>query len=137
MFNALNGLGGGGLLNTTAANDANTALYSTFSVVGFFAGTLTNRLGVNVAMGMSGLGYAIYVSSLLCYKLTANLGYVVFAGFLLGCCAGILWAAQGVIMMSYPPEKDKGRYIGVFWVIFNLGGVVGGLVRSPGSPRSD
>lgn len=31
-------------------------------------------------------------------------------------------------MMSYPPETSKGRYIGWFWIIFNLGGVIGGLV---------
>ncbi len=128
MFNALNGLGGGGLLSTTASDDANTALYSTFSLVGFFAGTLTNRLGVNVAMGFGGLGYSVYVASYLCYKFTANLGFVIFAGFLLGCCAGVLWSAQGVIMLSYPPERSKGRYIAVFWGIFNLGGVIGALV---------
>jgi len=128
MFNALNGLGGGGLLDTRASDDSNPALFSSFAFVGFFAGTLTNRLGVNIAMGISGLGYAIYVSSYLCFKFTANLGYVIFAGFWLGCCAGVLWSAQGVIMMSYPPEKLKGRYIGVFWMIFNLGGVIGALV---------
>lgn len=31
-------------------------------------------------------------------------------------------------MMAYPPEKSKGKYIGVFWMIFNLGAVIGGLV---------
>ena len=31
-------------------------------------------------------------------------------------------------MMSYPPEADKGKYIMVFWGIFNLGGVIGSLV---------
>ena len=128
MFNALNGLGGGGLLDAKTGDDSNTALYSTFAVVGFFAGTLVNRMGVRVAMGLGGIGYSVYVSAYLCYKFTTNLGYVVFAGFLLGICAGILWSAQGVIMMSYPPEKSKGRYIAYFWVIFNLGGVIGALV---------
>jgi MFS family permease len=131
MFNALNGLGGGGLLDTKTGDDANTALYSTFAVVGFFAGTFTNRLGVRYAMAFGGIGYSVYVSSYLCYKFTENLGYVVFAGAILGVCAGILWSAQGVIMMSYPLERMKGRYIAWFWVIFNLGGVIGALVSSP------
>jgi len=128
MFNALGGLGGGGQLDTKPANDANVALYSTFAVVGFFAGSIVNRLGVKISMAISGLGYSIYVSAYLCYNYTQSYGYMVFAGFILGCCAGVLWAAQGVIMMSYPPEKSKGRYIGWFWIIFNLGGVIGGLV---------
>jgi MFS family permease len=43
-------------------------------------------------------------------------------------CAGLLWCAQGAIMMSYPPEESKGRYISWFWMIFNLGAVIGSLV---------
>lgn len=128
MFNALNGLGGGGQQSAKASNDANTALYATFSVVGFFSGTITNTLGIKIALSFGGLGYCVYVSSYLCYNHTANYGYTVFSGALLGCCAGILWSAQGAIMMSYPPEQSKGRYISWFWIIFNLGGVIGSLV---------
>ena len=128
MFNAVNGLGGGGQVNPQASNDSNTALYATFSVVGFFAGTVTNALGIKIALSFGGLGYAVYVSSYLCYNHTESYGYIVFAGFFLGCCAGVLWSAQGAIMMSYPPEKEKGRYISWFWIIFNMGGVIGSLV---------
>lgn len=35
---------------------------------------------------------------------------------------------QGAIMLAYPPEQNKGRYISVFWMIFNMGGVIGSLV---------
>lgn len=55
-------------------------------------------------------------------------GFAYFAGALLGVCAGLLWSAQGAVMMSYPTEKSKGRYIFAFWAIFNLGAVIGGLV---------
>lgn len=128
MFNALNGMGGGGQLDPTANNRANTALYSTFAVVGFFAGTFTNKLGIRTALSFGGFGYSIYVASYLCYNHTQNLGFTTFAGALLGVCAGLLWCAQGAIMMSYPSEASKGRYISWFWMIFNLGAVIGSLV---------
>lgn len=128
MFNAITGMGGGGQLSTTASDDANTALYSTFAVVGFFAGTFANRLGIKLTMAIGGLGYCLYAASFLCYSHTQNLGFVVFAGAFLGVCAGLLWTGQGAIMMSYPPEKYKGRYISWFWMIFNLGAVVGALI---------
>jgi hypothetical protein len=131
MFNALNGMGGGGQLDPTANNKANTALYSTFAVVGFFAGTFTNKLGIRTALSFGGIGYSIYVASYLSYNHTQNLGFTTFAGALLGVCAGLLWCAQGAIMMSYPPEGSKGRYISWFWMIFNLGAVIGGLVCHP------
>jgi MFS family permease len=128
MFNAVNGLGGGGQVDPKPSNDSNTALYATFSVIGFFAGTFTNWLGVKAALSFGGIGYSIYVAAYLCYNHTQNYGFIVFAGFLLGICAGILWSAQGAIMMSYPPEQSKGRYISTFWAIFNMGGVIGSLI---------
>ncbi|CAI6340589.1 unnamed protein product [Periconia digitata] len=128
MFNALNGMGGGGQMDPKANNRANTALYSTFSVVGFFAGTFTNKLGIRTALSFGGIGYCVYVGSFLSYNHTQNLGFTTFAGALLGVCAGLLWCAQGAIMMSYPPENSKGRYISWFWMIFNLGAVIGSLI---------
>ena len=127
MFNAVNGLGGGGQFDTKTADNANTAVYSTFSVVGFFAGTFANRLGLKLTLSFGGFGYFIYIASYPSYNHTANEGFVIFAGALLGVCAGLLWTAQGAIMMSYPPESSKGRYIAWFWMVFNLGAVIGAL----------
>lgn len=30
--------------------------------------------------------------------------------------------------LSYALEKEKGGFFGMFWFIFNLGGVIGGLI---------
>ncbi|KAL0934417.1 major facilitator superfamily transporter [Colletotrichum truncatum] len=128
MFNALTGLGGGGQVNTSAQTKASTALYSTFAVVAFFAGTFANRLGLRLTLSIGGLGYCIYAASFLSYSHNQNEGFVIFAGAFLGVCAGLLWTGQGAIMMSYPTEKEKGRYISWFWMIFNLGAVIGALI---------
>ena len=127
MFNAVNGLGGGGQFNATTSDNSNVALYSTFSVIGFFAGSIANRLGIKLTLSLGGIGYFLYIASYLSYNINQNEGFVIFAGALLGVCAGMLWAAQGAIMMSYPYEESKGRYISWFWMIFNLGAVIGGL----------
>lgn len=131
MFNAVNGLGGGGQLSATVGDNANVAVYSTFSVVGFFAGTFANRLGIRLTLSFGGLGYFLYIASYLSYNHNANAGFVYFAGALLGVCAGLLWTAQGIIMMSYPGEDSKGRYIAWFWFVFNMGGVIGALWVMP------
>lgn len=55
-------------------------------------------------------------------------GFNLFAGAYLGICAGLLWTAQGTIMISYPPENNKGHYFAWFWGIFNTGAVIGGLI---------
>jgi hypothetical protein len=53
---------------------------------------------------------------------------MIAAGAVLGLCAGLLWTAQGSLMLAYPTEDQKGGFIGIFWSIFNLGGVVGASV---------
>lgn len=40
LFNALTGLGGGGQLDSTTNSNANSALYATFAVAAFFAGSV-------------------------------------------------------------------------------------------------
>jgi hypothetical protein len=62
MFNALNGLGGAGQLNASASNASNSALYATFAVVGFFAGSVVNALGIRISLAFGGLGYCVYMS---------------------------------------------------------------------------
>ncbi|KAJ5286878.1 hypothetical protein N7478_002564 [Penicillium angulare] len=128
MYNAVSGLGGGGQVNATDVNNSNTALYSTFAVVGFFAGSIANRVGLQLTLSLGGLGYFLYVAALLSYNINQNAGFLIFAGAFLGVCAGLLWCAQGAVMMSYPHEHEKGKYIAIFWVIFNLGGVIGSLI---------
>ncbi|KGR12460.1 hypothetical protein MEM_02527 [Candida albicans L26] len=142
MFNALSGIGAA-ISDKKTADLANTALYVTFSTVGFFAGTICNVIGVKMSLVFGGFGYAIYAGSLLSFNHNENKGFVIFAGAFLGFCASLLWAAQGTIIMSYPTEQTKGRAIMVFWVIFNLGAVIGSIIplaenmHNQGSSASD
>jgi len=137
MWNALNGLGGGGLVDAKPANNANVALYSTFAVVGFFAGIATNKLGIRATLSLGGFGYALYSSSLLCYKHTGNSGFLIFAGIQLGICAGIFWVAQGMVMLSYPTEQSKGKYIAWSWMVYNMGAVIGSIIALVQNMHSD
>jgi len=103
-------------------------LYSTFAVFGFFGGTFVNKLGIKATLAFGGLGYTIYAISLLVSVHASVGGFNIFAGALLGVCAGLLWTAQGTIMISYPTEGQKGRYFAWFWALFNLGAVIGALI---------
>lgn len=45
----------------------------------------------------------------------------------MGVCASFTWAARGSITMSYALEDKKATAIMDFWIIFNLGAVIGSL----------
>lgn len=127
MFNAISAVGKP-ISDVATSDNANVALYSTFASIGFFGGTITNVIGIKPSLMFGASGYIIYTGSLLCFFHTENKGFVIFAGAFLGICASVLWAAQGTIIMSYPTENTKGRAIMVFWVIFNLGAVIGSII---------
>ncbi|EGG13250.1 major facilitator superfamily transporter [Melampsora larici-populina 98AG31] len=128
MFNALSGLGGGGQIDATTADNANVALYSTFATTAFLSGTIVNKLGPRLSLSIGSLGYTLFIGSYLSYNINQNSGFVIAAGAILGVCAGLLWTAQGSLMLAYSTEATKGRYIAMFWIIFSLGAVLGEAV---------
>ncbi|KAJ8070612.1 hypothetical protein OCU04_000985 [Sclerotinia nivalis] len=128
MFNALNGLGGAGLVSPGPANESNIALYACFAIVGFFAGFIVNIVGLKSSLFIGGISYVIYAGSFLAYKHMENRGFLVFGGAFLGACAGPFWAAQGAMLISYPSDEQKGRSTSWFWAIYNSGAAIGSLV---------
>ncbi|ORX64766.1 MFS general substrate transporter [Basidiobolus meristosporus CBS 931.73] len=140
MFNCINGMGAGGQQAGNTATNGNVALYCTFAVFGVFGGAFYNYFGIRSCLLGGGVTYALYTGSLLYVRKTAYKidgviyntpnaeAFVITTSAILGIGAGILWTAQGVIMMSYPNEADKGKCVAVFWVIFNMGGVMGAWI---------
>lgn len=129
LYNSLSGIGGGGQVTPTTSDNANSALYATFAFMAFFGGSVNNKLGARLTLLLGTVGYPLYIGSFLALNIHPNAGaFVIAAGAILGICAGLLWTAQGSLMLAYPTEGMKGRYISIFWAIFNLGGVVGAAV---------
>ncbi|KAF4347763.1 hypothetical protein F8388_024784 [Cannabis sativa] len=128
MFNALSGMGGGGQVDPTASDNSLTALYTAFTIFGILGGGIYNILGPHLTLLSACLTYVLYAGSFLYYNHHKNQDFAIAAGALLGVGAGLLWAGQGAIMTSYPPPDRKGTYISIFWSIFNMGGVIGGLI---------
>ncbi|KAF8985204.1 hypothetical protein BGZ46_005567 [Entomortierella lignicola] len=128
MFNALNSLNGGGQVDSKVGQNANVALYTCFAIFGLLSGAIHNKLGPKWTILIGCFTYVLYVGSLLCYNHTKAGAFTITAGGILGIGAGMLWTAQGAMMMSYPREKNKGKYIGYFWAIFNMGAVLGSCI---------
>lgn len=127
LFNALNGLGGAGSADASVAAAANSCLYLTFAVSSYLAGAVFNVLGPVPLFVLGGLSYAFYA---LCVYFSSQFAWLaIVGGVVLGVGAGWFWTAQGALMMAYATPRSRGRLIGNFWVIFNLGGVFGGLLQ--------
>lgn len=128
MYNALTGMGGSGQVNGTVAANSNVATHAcTAGAALFIVGAFYRYLGPRISLLIGGWTYALYAGSLLNFNRTANGPFVIAAGALLGIGAAFFWVAQGTIMVTYTNDNTRGRAIGLFWVIFNLGGAIGSL----------
>lgn len=123
-------MGAAGASDPGTVSLANAILYLCFAIFGYCGGTFFNLFGPRITCTVGSLTYAFYA---ICVYLSGNdenwsQSLFLFSAALLGCGAGWLWTAQGAIMLSYPPEEKKASYISEFWVIFNIGGLLGGIL---------
>ena len=98
-----------GITDKEAASNAAAALYGSFTVFSLVSPVFVNMLGARVSMAVGTLGYACYVWSLLLYRQGGSVQFVVYAGIVNGICAGLLWTAQGQMLMAYPTKETKAR----------------------------
>lgn len=91
MFNVLSALGGGGQVDPTTSNNANTILYSLFCALALVSGSVCNFLGPKVTLATGGIGYSLLSASYWSYNHNANQGFVYFGGAMCGVAAAFLW----------------------------------------------
>ena len=108
-----------------------TALYLSFSFFSFLSPSVTNKLGAKMTMFLGTIGYGGLVAASLVYfeNLEEKLDCVVILGGVsCGLGAALLWTAQGRLIMQYSDGTDNGHLFSIFWALFNLSSLVGGLI---------
>eukprot|EP00804_Cyclotella_cryptica_P015264 CCRYP_005376-RB/>CCRYP_005376-RB protein AED:0.05 eAED:0.05 QI:249/1/1/1/0.5/0.33/3/904/586 len=130
LFNAMQGLGNAGGSDPKVAATMNATLYATFSIFGILSGSLFNLLGTKILMSFGALTYAFYAISVYLWGQVDDsyAAMAIAAAAILGIGAACLWGAQGTMTLSYALENQKGLFFGIFWLIFNMGGVMGGFI---------
>ncbi|KAI1319763.1 hypothetical protein EDD11_003148 [Mortierella claussenii] len=127
MFNAMSSIGNAGKHSPTAQNLAVTASSIAYIIGFLLAGGTHNMIGPRPCVAFGGLTFFLYAGAMMLVKDNEHSLYPLLAGVLLGLGAGCIWVTQGAMMMSYPTEDNKGKYIACFWAIFNLGAVLGSV----------
>ncbi|KAK9763565.1 hypothetical protein K7432_009632 [Basidiobolus ranarum] len=106
----------------------NIALYASCSISAIFAGSINNLLGPRVSIIVASLTYIIYVFLLWTYTRILNTKLTIAGAVFVGFGSALLWSAAGMIITSYPMENQKGRFFGIFWILFNIGAFFGGFL---------
>ncbi|KAL1881565.1 hypothetical protein Plec18167_003162 [Paecilomyces lecythidis] len=128
IWTALNNLGAGGNASPFLNNAANALTYGLMSIGCFLAGGVTNKITAKWTLFLGAALYTPYAAGLYCNNRYGNQWFLLLAAALCGVGASLLWASEAAIAVGYPEEKKRGRYVGIWMGIRQMGPLVGGAI---------
>ncbi|KAK1498930.1 hypothetical protein CCUS01_02550 [Colletotrichum cuscutae] len=129
LYNAMQSTGAGGQQTPYLVMSANAVLGVMMVVTCSMGSVVANRIGLKNALIFGTTGYALYSASLYTNNRYGNEWFVYVGSAACGITAGVFWAAEGAIMISYPEDQKRGRYL-AYWLAYRNGGsIVGGAIN--------
>lgn len=115
------------LANQHRAGNAVLFTLMTFTCLG--GSVLINHVGLRYTMALGTTGYTLYSAALYQNNRYGTQWFVYLGSAACGITAGFFWAAEGAIMLSYPPPESRGKYL-AYWLAYrNSGAILGGAVN--------
>ncbi|GAB7335913.1 hypothetical protein MBLNU13_g08164t1 [Cladosporium sp. NU13] len=128
IWTALNNLGAGGNAKPYLNNAANALTYGLMSVGCFLAGGVSNKLTAKWTLFIGAAFYTPYAAGLYCNNRYGNEWFLLLGAALCGIGASLLWASEAAIAVGYPEAEKRGRYVGIWMGIRQMGPLVGGAI---------
>ncbi|KAH9894625.1 MFS general substrate transporter [Xylariomycetidae sp. FL2044] len=129
LWNAMQSVGAGGQQSPYLVMAGNAVLFS-IMVFSCIAGSLmTNRFGFRASLVFGTTGYVLYSAALYTNNRYGTVWFIYLGSAACGLSAGIFWAVEGAIMLSYPEPHVRGRYL-AYWLSYrNSGSILGGIIN--------
>ncbi|PVH95664.1 MFS general substrate transporter [Periconia macrospinosa] len=129
LWNAMQSVGAGGQQTPYLVMAGNAVLFSLMTFTCLSGSVLINRIGLRYTIALGTTGYVLYSAALYQNNRYGTVWFVYVGSAACGITAGIFWAAEGAIMLSYPPPETRGRYL-AYWLAYrNSGAILGGVIN--------
>ncbi|TID24116.1 Ribosomal RNA-processing protein 12 [Venturia nashicola] len=128
IWMALNNLGAGGQAKPFLNNAANALTYGLMSFGCTIAGGVSNKISAKWTLVIGAAFYTPYAAGLYCNNRFGNEWFMLLGAALCGIGASMLWASEAAIAVGYPEDAKRGRYVGIWMCIRQLGPLVGGAI---------
>jgi len=90
---------------------------------------VANRFGIKNTLIFGTTGYVLYSAALYTNNRYGTEWFIYLGSAACGITAGLFWAAEGAIMLSYPEAHTRGKYL-AYWLCYrNGGGILGGIIN--------
>ncbi|KAF4464221.1 duf895 domain membrane protein [Fusarium albosuccineum] len=129
LYNAMQSTGAGGQQTPYLVMAANSVLGVMMVVTCSLGSVVANKVGLKNALIFGTTGYCVYAASLYTNNRYGTEWFVYLGATACGITAGIFWAAEGAIVISYPEDSQRGRYL-AYWLAYRNGGsIIGGIIN--------
>ncbi|KAF7557797.1 hypothetical protein G7Z17_g407 [Cylindrodendrum hubeiense] len=129
LWNAMNSVGAGGQQTPFLVMAGNALLFSLMTVTCLTGSIVANRFGLRATLIFGTTGYVLYSAALYTNNRYGVEWFIYVGSAACGITAGLFWAAEGAIMLSYPEPEKRGKYL-AYWLCFrNSGGILGGIIN--------
>jgi MFS family permease len=129
LWNALQSVGAGGQQTPFLVMAGNALLFSLMTITCLSSSLIINRIGLRYTLCLGTTGYALYSAALYQNNRYGTVWFVYVGSAACGITAGLFWAAEGAVMLSYPEPEKRGRYL-AYWLAYrNSGAILGGAIN--------
>ncbi|KAK8055598.1 MFS general substrate transporter [Apiospora rasikravindrae] len=129
LWNANNSLGAGGALLPYLVNGGNSLVFGLMGLFCILSPVFVNWIGVRNTLIAGTLGWSIYSAALYQNNRFGTEWFVMLGAAICGISAGLYWAAEGAIVLSYPEHAKRGRYLALWLGFKNSGQLLGGAIN--------
>ncbi|GAA5881917.1 hypothetical protein JCM3774_001295 [Rhodotorula dairenensis] len=129
LWNGAQSLGAGGALEPYLVNAGNSIVFSLMGLGCVFAPLIINKIGVKNTLLAGTLGWSVYTAALYQNNRWGTEWFVILGAVICGISAGLYWAAEGAIVLSYPEQHKRGRYLAVWLFFKNSGTILAGAIN--------
>ncbi|TRM59342.1 major facilitator superfamily domain-containing protein [Schizophyllum amplum] len=117
MYNALSGLGAGGLATPWYANATAAAGYVFMAFMCIVGGVIVSKIGVRC-----------YAGSLYLNSKNGTQWFLMLGSIFSGITDGLMYAVEGPIITSYPEATSRGKMLGLWVFMRSAAPVIGGAI---------
>ncbi|ETS86006.1 hypothetical protein PFICI_04031 [Pestalotiopsis fici W106-1] len=129
LWNAMNSVGAGGQQTPYLVMAGNAILFAIMTFTCLAGSLVVNRFGYRAALIFGTAGYVVYSAALYTNNRYGTVWFIYLGSAACGVSAGIFWATEGAIMLSYPEPERRGRYL-AYWLTYrNSGSILGGIIN--------
>lgn len=90
---------------------------------------VANRIGLKNTLILGTTGYVLYSAALYTNNRYGVEWFIYVGSAACGITAGLFWAAEGAIMLLYPEQHTRGKYL-AYWLCYrNSGSILGGIIN--------